>query len=141
MLECMLVEEILIFAFFGLVTARCIIKLIRAICLRTDIKRGQTVTRSARIVFRYMHPRVGDTNYAKAQYSVDGTVKSAWMVCSIDRSLSNGDVVDIVLGKRSGRIFALSEKQSRNAVMTYAVFSAISVAALIALTAVIIMLS
>lgn len=137
----MLVEEILVFAFFGLVTARCIIKLIRAMVLRTDIKRGQTVTRSARIVFRYMHPRIGDTNYAKAQYSFQGKEQYAWMVCSIDKMLSKGDAVTIILSKRSGKIFALSEKQSKDAVMTYAVFSAISAAALTALTAVIIMLS
>ncbi|MCM1164931.1 MAG: hypothetical protein NC299_04315 [Lachnospiraceae bacterium] len=127
------ISAVLTFAALVLLTCRCVIKLTRAVGLHSDIKRGQALTVSARIVYRWLTPSRGGyigTTYAKAIYSVNGTESAAWMVCASSRQLSKNERVTVVTGKNARRVFAFDRKQSRDAVMTYAVFSALSFAAL-----------
>lgn len=61
--------------------------------------------------------------YAKAKYNIDGKDITGKMVCSYDSRVEKGDKVYIIVPQNNLNIFAFSEKQVKNAVMTYSVLT------------------
>ena len=102
--------------------AVCVMKMIRAIKLRTAFRNGLIVTCGGKITLKFGHRgrNLESCEHAWARYNVNGKDIVGVMVCAVDRKLSEGDDVSVMVNKRSPRVFAFSEKQSRDAVLTYA---------------------
>ena len=61
--------------------------------------------------------------FAKAKYIIDGKDITGKMICSYDSRVEKGDKVYIIVPQNNLNIFAFSEKQVKNAVMTYSVLT------------------
>lgn len=63
---------------------------------------------------------------ARATYQYDEEDVDGRMVCSYDERLEKDQKVDVIVDRRSGKIFALSVQQIKNAVLTYAVYTGVT---------------
>lgn len=105
-----------------------VMKMIRAIKLRIAFKNGLIVTCGGKITLRFGHRwrNLDSCEHAWARYNVNGKEIVGVMVCAVDQKLSEGDNVSVMVNKRSPRVFAFSERQSKDAVLTYVTFSAVT---------------
>lgn len=112
--------------------AVCVIRLIRAVRFQRAVKSGQTMRVTGIITFKFGFKgrRPDSCTHAWARYSLNGKDVVGMMICSADQGLQMDQSVDIIVPKIGLKAFAFSEKQVRDAVLTYAVFSAITAAVL-----------
>ena len=113
----------------------CVIKLIRAVRFQRAVKSGRTVRVTGTVTFKFGFKgrRPDSCSHAWARYSLNGKEMIGAMICSVDKRLQIDQSVDIIVPKSGLRTFAFSEKHVRDAVLTYAVFSTVTVTALAAL--------
>ncbi len=108
-----------------------VMKMIRAIRLRKAFKNGNAISCGAKIVLEFGRGRnLNRCEHAWARYTVNGKEVLGVMVCAVDQKLSEGENVSVYVNKNAPRAFAFSEKQSRDAVITYAVFGVLATALL-----------
>lgn len=131
-----IVRSIAVLSVFGVAAVMNIIRLVRAVKFRRAVKAGDVIFREA-IIKAGFRPTgavgINRTAHAFAVYDDDGEKRVTHMVGTCDERLRTGDCVRIMLNSRDRSMFALSEKQVRGAVLTYAVFGAVTVAAFAAL--------
>lgn len=66
------------------------------------------------------------TDGARAAYRLDGKKVKGRMICACDDRLDKDDRVDVIVCRRYEKLFAMSVKHVRDAVLTYSVFSILS---------------
>ena len=95
------------------------LQFLRSIKEKTYMHYSAVITEAYGLVNRSYNSR----KYAKAQYTVQGKPVIGTMICSYDSRVDVNDQVRIIVPKCNLEIFAFSEKQVRDAVMTYVVFT------------------
>lgn len=106
------------------------IKLCRAVSFYRDVKAqptGEPELTPAVITgaWRRRHQRYS-TLGARAAYQYNGEAVDGRMICAYDERLEKDQKVDVIVYRRSGSFFALSIKQIKNAVLTYAVYTGVT---------------
>ncbi|MDE6727317.1 MAG: hypothetical protein K2J80_05185 [Oscillospiraceae bacterium] len=107
-----------------------VIKLIRAVRFQRAVKSGQTVRVTGTVTFKFGFKgrRPDSCTHAWARYSLNGKKIVGVMICSVDQRLQIDQSMDIIVPKSGLKVFAFNEKQVRDAVLTYAVLSAVAAA-------------
>lgn len=126
------VRSIAVLSAFGVAAVMNIIRLVRAVKFRRAVKAGDVIFREAIIKAGFRPTRavgINRTAHAFAVYDDGGEKHVTHMIGTCDERLRTGDCVRIMLNSRDRSMFALSEKQVRGAVLAYAVFGAVTVAA------------
>lgn len=105
-------------------------KLCRAVRFFKDVKAqptGEPEFTHAVITgtWRRRHQRYS-TLGARAAYRYNGEDTDGRMICAYDERLEKDQKVDVIVDKRSGEWFALSVQQIKNAVLTYALYTVVT---------------
>ena len=104
---------------------RNILMLRKAIVLNRDVKAGRTERVKASISF--MRTKRGHRGTsARAVYDKDGRKMKSRMICACSMSVPRSEESDVIIGDSDGSVFALDEKQARDAVMTWWVFTVLA---------------
>ena len=119
-----LIKTILLETFFSAVLARNIVMLRKSLRLRRDVKAGNTEKVKARITFTRT---AGTRSYmARAVYTVGGSKITGSTVCAVGfGELRRGDEKYVIIGKTDSSVFALDEQQTKDAVLTWTVLTAL----------------
>ena len=88
------------------------------------------------IAYGLVNRNYDSRKYAKAVYTHDGKQIVGKMICAYDSRVEKGNKVNIIVPKNNLKIFAFSEKQVKNAVMTYSVFTMLFACCFIVVTVV-----
>jgi hypothetical protein len=102
----------------------------RAIKTRNYIRCSAEITEAHGAVNRSYYSRKA----AKAKYMVKGKQFIGEMICSYDSHVDVNDTVTVIIPKDNMYVFAFSEKQVQDAVMTYVVFTILLAIGFIALS-------
>ncbi len=102
------------------------VNLKKALQFRYAIKAKTYINCCAEITMAYgiSNRCYNSRKYAKAEYTVEGKYIIGKMICAYDYRVEKGERVNIIVPKNNLNIFAFSEKQVKNAVMTYSVLTA-----------------
>lgn len=114
-----LIKDILYETLLTILMVRNIFMLRKARALRRDVKTGKTEKVKARITLvRFsIEPR---GRMARGEYEKDGRKIKCSMICTCSMHyIHRKDEIEVIIGESDGRFFALDEKQSRDAVITW----------------------
>ena len=120
-----LVSSILFETMFAVLFARNIFMLRKAMNFRHDVKAGRTEKVKASISF--MRTKRGHRGTsARAVYDKDGRKMKSRMICASSMSVPRSEEREVIIGKSDGTVFALDEQQTKDAVMTWWVFTVLA---------------
>ncbi len=120
-----LIKGILFETFLAAVLARNIVMLIKAVRLRRDVRQRNTEVINARIP--RTRPSAGRAIMARAVYDVDGKKFRGITVCGVNMwYLRRGDDRKVIVGKTDSSVFAVDEQQTKDAVLTWWVFTVLA---------------
>lgn len=126
-------------AFWGFVAAFYAVKLRRALKFRKAEKQGQISRCEAEIIEtrpqRYNH----GVSTATARYTFEGREYTGNMVWMFDMKISRGQSISIIVSRLDPELFAVSDKQSKKAIVTCSAVCSVS-AALFVMVAVALMI-
>lgn len=106
------------------------VKLCRAVRFYRDVKAqptGEPEYTPAVITgtWRRRHQRYS-TAGARAKYQQGGEDAEVRMICAYDQRLEKDQKVDVIVDRCSGELFALSVQHIKNAVLTYGVYTGVT---------------
>ena len=118
-----LIKSILYETILTIILVRNIFMLRKARALRRDVKAGRTEKVKARITL--VRPSIEPRgSMARGVYDKDGRKIKCSMICACSMHyIHRKDEKEVIVGESDGRFFALDEKQSRDAVITWWVFT------------------
>ena len=132
-----LIKSILLETFLAAVLARNIVMLIKALRLRRDVRPKNTEVTAARIT--RIWPSAGRSRMARAVYTAGGKKVKGTSVCAVGMGIfRRGDDRKVIVGKTDSSVFADDEQQTKDAVLTWWVFSALAGMAVLTLAAAIV---
>ncbi|MDE6727318.1 MAG: hypothetical protein K2J80_05190, partial [Oscillospiraceae bacterium] len=113
-------------AFWGFIAAFYAVKLWRALKFRKAEKQGQISQCEAEIIEtrpqRYNH----GVRAAAARYTFEGREYTGNMVWMYDMKISRGQNVSVIVSRLDPELFAVSDKQSKKAIVTCSAVCAVS---------------
>ena len=120
-----LIKTILIETILTILLVRNVSMLRKATVLHRDVTAGKTD--KVRVHITRTRPCGGRGIMARGVYDIDGEKVMCSMICACSMlELRRGDDKYVIIGKSDGSVFALDEAQSRDAVMTWWVFTVLA---------------
>lgn len=111
----------------GLFCVKNFVGLKKALLFRRAVKGGKYIRCYAEVTaaFGISGHNYFSRKYAKAKYSFDGKDVVGTMICAYDSRVDKGDRVTVIVPESDPGLFAFSEKQVGDAVLTYSVLSVV----------------